>query len=97
MKYVSRDRNLLKYAVDFRHAPVLEVEAGESFTLDTEDAPSGSCRSLGDGQKLLDAWYLNYSSPMSFARFLRLTSTPFSANFPWRQRQAIPIVSRGER
>ncbi|MGD0126527.1 MAG: hypothetical protein ABSF46_14285 [Terriglobia bacterium] len=57
MKYLSRDRSLLKYVVDFRHAPDLEVEPGESFTLETEDAPSGTYRTLDDAQKLLDAWY----------------------------------------
>jgi len=65
MKYVSRDRNLLKYVVDLRHAPVLEVGPGESFTLETEDGPSGTYRTLDDAQSLLDAWYLNYSPPMA--------------------------------
>lgn len=65
MKYVRRDRDYLKYAVDFRHMPVLEVEEGEPFTLETEDAPSGAYRSLDDAARLLDIWYLNYSPPMA--------------------------------
>lgn len=65
MKYIKRDRELLKYVVDFRHPPVLEVEPGESFTLETEDAPSGAYRSLDDAERLLEVWYLNYSPPMA--------------------------------
>jgi acetamidase/formamidase len=63
MKYIRRDGELLKYEIDFRQPPVLEAELGEAFTLETEDAPSGSYRSLDDAQNLLEVWYLNYSPP----------------------------------
>src|ERR1017187_4140633 len=65
MKKIKRDRELLKYAFDFRHPPVLEVEPGEPLTLETEDAPSGAYRSLDDAARLLEVWYLNYSPPMA--------------------------------
>lgn len=65
MKKIKRDREMLKYEFDFRHPPVLEVEPGESFTLETEDAPSGAYRSLDDAARLLEVWYLNYSPPMA--------------------------------
>lgn len=65
MKQVKRSPQSLKYTVDFRHPPVLEVELGEPFTLETEDAPSGTYRSLDDAARLLDAWYLNYSPSMA--------------------------------
>lgn len=65
MKRVERSRESLKYAFDFRHSPVLEVEPGESFTLETEDAPSGTYRTLDDAAQLLDAWYLKHSPPMA--------------------------------
>jgi acetamidase/formamidase len=65
MKRVARSRESLKYTIDFRHSPVLEVELGESFTLETEDAPSGTYRTLDDAARLLEAWYLNYSPSMA--------------------------------
>jgi len=65
MKRVERSRESLKYTIDFRHSPVLEVELGESFTLETEDAPSGTYRTLDDAARLLEAWYLNYSPSMA--------------------------------
>jgi acetamidase/formamidase len=65
MKRVERSRESLKYAIDFRHPPVLEVEVGESFALETEDAPSGLYRTLDDAARLLDAWYLKYSPLMA--------------------------------
>jgi acetamidase/formamidase len=65
MKRVARSREALKYTIDFRHSPVLEVELGESFTLETEDAPSGTYRTLDDAARLLEAWYLNYSPSMA--------------------------------
>ena len=65
MKRVERSRQSLKYTLDHRHAPVLEVELGESFTVETEDAASGSYRRAEDAAHLLDAWYLNYSPPMA--------------------------------
>jgi hypothetical protein len=43
-------RESLKYTIDFQHPPLLEVELGESFTLGTEDAPSGLYRSLDDAK-----------------------------------------------
>ena len=63
MKRVERSPEVLKYTIDSQHAPILEVELGESFALATEDACSGSYRTLGDAARLLDAWYLNYSPP----------------------------------
>jgi len=62
MKRVERSRDSLKYTLDHRHSPVLEVETGEAFVLETEDAPSGTYRRTEDAAHLLDAWYLN-SSP----------------------------------
>lgn len=41
----------------------MEVEPGESFALETEDAPSGTYRVTDDAARLLDAWYLKYSPP----------------------------------
>ena len=61
MKRVERSREVLKYTIDFQHPPVLEVELGESFALETEDACSGYYRTQEDAARLLDAWYLNYS------------------------------------
>jgi amidase len=55
----------LKYTIDFRHPPVLEVEQGEPFTLETEDAPSGTYRTSDDAARLLDVWYLRHSPPMA--------------------------------
>ncbi len=43
----------------------MEVEPGESFALETEDAASGTYRSLDDAAYLLDAWYLSYSPKMA--------------------------------
>jgi amidase len=65
MKRVDRSRQSLKYTLDYRHAPVLEVEPGETFTVETEDAPSGRYRCPEDAAHLLDAWYLNFSPPMA--------------------------------
>ncbi len=65
MKRVERSRETLKYTIDSRHLPVLEVELGESFTVETEDAASGTYRTLGDAARLLDAWYLKRSPPMA--------------------------------
>src|SRR2546428_13742025 len=63
MKRVERSPGALKYTIDFRHSPILEVKLGESFTLEIEDAPSGSYRTLEDVARLLDAGDLNYSPP----------------------------------
>lgn len=65
MKRVERSHNSLKYTLDHRHSPVLEVEPGEAFVLETEDAPSGTYRRPEDAAHLLDAWYLNYSPTMA--------------------------------
>jgi hypothetical protein len=65
MKRVERGRESLKYTLDHRHVPVLEVELGESFTVETEDAASGSYRRPEDAAHLLDAWYLSYSPTMA--------------------------------
>jgi len=65
MNRVKRSRESLKYTLDHRHGPVLEVELGESFTVETEDAASGSYRRPEDAAHLLDAWYLNYSPSMA--------------------------------
>lgn len=63
MKRAERKTDQLKYTLDFRQAPVLEVDLDESFVVETEDAPSGLYRSLDDAAHLLDAWYLNYAPP----------------------------------
>jgi amidase len=63
MKRAQRRPEDLKYTLDFQHSPVIEVEPGESFALETEDAPSGTYRTPEDAARLLDAWYLNYSPP----------------------------------
>ena len=65
MNRVKRSRESLKYTFDHRHVPVLEVELGESFTVETEGAASGSYRRPEDAARLLDAWYLNYSPSMA--------------------------------
>jgi amidase len=65
MKRVLRSQETLKYTFDFRHTPVLEVDPGEPFALETEDAPSGAYRTLGDAAKLVDVWYLKYSPPLA--------------------------------
>jgi len=65
MQQIHRSLESLKYTFDFNHAPVLTVELGEPFTVDTEDAPSGTYRTLEDAGRLLDAWYLNYSPPLA--------------------------------
>lgn len=65
MKHVERSSKSLKYTFDSRHSPILEVEIGESFTLETEDAPSGIYRTCDDAARLLEPWYLNYSPPMA--------------------------------
>jgi acetamidase/formamidase len=63
MKRAQRRAADLKYTFDFRHPPLMEVEPGEPFVLETEDAPSGTYRSADDAARLLDAWYLKYSPP----------------------------------
>ena len=55
MKRVTRDLETLKFTFDARHEPVLEVDLGEPFTLETEDAPVGSYRTPDDAARLLDA------------------------------------------
>jgi amidase len=65
VKRIQRSSESLKYTIDFRHSPALEVMLGESFALETEDAPSGVYRSLEDAAQLLNPWYLNYSPPMA--------------------------------
>jgi amidase len=65
VKRIERSTESLKYTIDFRHSPVLEVALGESFALETEDAPSGLYRSLGDARQLLEPWYLEHSPPMA--------------------------------
>lgn len=65
MKRVERSSGSLKYTLDHRHPPVLEVEQFEPFVLETEDAPSGTYRKPEDAAHLLDAWYLSYSPPMA--------------------------------
>jgi amidase len=63
MKRVGRES--LKYTIDFQHIPVLKVDLGEPFVLETEDAPSGIYRDPADAAKLLNAWYLGYSPSMA--------------------------------
>ena len=65
MKRIERSSESLKYTIDFKHPPVVEVELGESFTVETEDAPSGLYRTLDDAAQLLGPWYWNYSPPMA--------------------------------
>lgn len=65
MKRIARSSESLKYTIDFRHSPLLEVALGEPFALETEDAASGLYRSLDDAAQLLNAWYLNYTPPMA--------------------------------
>ncbi len=65
MKRIERSPEILKYTIDFQHTPVLEVELGESFALETEDACSGIYRTQEDTARLLDAWYLNYTPKMA--------------------------------
>lgn len=61
MKRIERRPKVLRYTIDFQHAPILEVEPGEPFALETEDACSGIYRAPADAARLLDAWYLNYT------------------------------------
>jgi len=61
MKRIERNPETFKYTIDAQHTPVLEVELGESFSLETEDAASGIYRTQQDAARLLDAWYLNYT------------------------------------
>ncbi|MGH9327511.1 MAG: acetamidase/formamidase family protein [Terriglobia bacterium] len=63
MKNAERSPENLKYTIDSRHLPILEVEVGEPFSLQTEDAPSGLYRAADDAAHLLDAWYLKHSPP----------------------------------
>src|ERR1700730_2591616 len=63
MKRIGRESS--KYTIDFQHQPVREVGLGESFILETEDAPSGTYRSLDDAARLLEVWYLKHSPPMA--------------------------------
>jgi len=65
VKCVKRSRDSLKYTFDHHHTPALEVEQGEPFVLETEDAPSGSYRKPEDAVHLLDAWYLKSSPSMA--------------------------------
>jgi amidase len=65
MKQLQRSRDVLKYAFDFQHPPLLEVEVGEPFVLETEDAPSGIYRSPDDAAHLLGARYVSYSPPLA--------------------------------
>jgi len=65
MKRVVRNPDSLKYVLDHHHSPLLEVETGEPFILETEDAPSATYRTPEDAAHLLDAWYLNSSPPMA--------------------------------
>jgi amidase len=63
MKRIERSPERLNYAFDFRHPPILKVELGESFVLETEDAPSGMYRTPENAAQLLDPWYLKHSPP----------------------------------
>lgn len=63
MKKIGRQD--LKYEVDFRHTSLLEVEPGEEFMVETEDAPSGEYRTPEDAAKLLEVWYLRHSPSMA--------------------------------
>ena len=65
MQRIERSRESLKYTFDFGHPAILKVEPGESFTLETEDAPSGAYRAPEDAARLLGAPYLRHSPPMA--------------------------------
>ena len=61
MKRATRDLETLKFTFAARHEPVLEVDLGEPFTLETEDAPVGSYRTPDDAAHLLDAAYRQHT------------------------------------
>jgi acetamidase/formamidase len=63
MKRAPRNNETLKYTIDHRSGPVLEVDLDEPFVIETEDAPAGTYRSLDDAAHLLDAEYRNYTPP----------------------------------
>src|SRR5438046_2698055 len=89
MNRVKRSRESLKYTLDHRHVPVLEVELGESFTVETEDAASGSYRRPEDAAHLLDAWYLNYSPSMANPVTGPITCAGSSRETPWWSRLSV--------
>jgi acetamidase/formamidase len=63
MKRIERKRESLNYTFDFHHPPILRVGLGESFMLETEDAPSGTYRASEDAAQLPAPWYLQHSPP----------------------------------
>ena len=63
MQRIARNSDVLKYAFDFHGVPVMKVELGEPFLLETEDAPSGTYRTPADAAQLLDPWYLQHTPP----------------------------------
>jgi amidase len=65
MKQIERSRESLKYTFDSQHSPILKVQLGESFILETEDAPSGTYRTLEDAAQLPAPWYLKHSPPQA--------------------------------
>ena len=63
MKWIERKPEYLNYTFDFRHPPILKVDLGESFMLETEDAPSGAYRKPEDAAQLPAPWYLKHTPP----------------------------------
>ena len=53
MQRITREQ-AMKYEFDHRHEPLLRVEQGESFVVETEDAGSGMVRSPDVAPRLMD-------------------------------------------
>ena len=47
--------------IDFKHAPLVEIELGESFTVKDGRCAVGLYRSLDDAARQVGPWYWNYS------------------------------------
>ena len=62
MQRISRDAAMV-YEFDWRHEPVLRVEQGESFVIETEDAGSGLIRSPEMAARLDDLPTRNFDPP----------------------------------
>ena len=64
MQRITRDRAMV-YEFDWRHSPLLRVEQGESFVIETEDAGSGQIRSADAASHLEDFPTRGFSPPKS--------------------------------
>ena len=53
MQRITRDQ-AMKYEFDYRHEPLLRVEQGEAFVVETEDAGSGQVRSADVAPYIMD-------------------------------------------